>query len=317
MSMPLDPQIQAILSQSGGMAPARTFTPEQLRALVRQYSTAFPKLAVPLGAIDDRSIAGPAGLLPLRIYTPQGSGPFPALVYFHGGGFVVGDLDTQDMICRGMCHGADCIVVSVDYRLAPEHRFPAAAEDAYAATQWVARNAASIGGDPKRLAIGGDSAGGILTGSVTLRARDERGPTLCGQVLFYASMDRELDNPLPSMIEFADGPLLSVDDIDFFWNQYLANPAVDLNNPYAVPAHAKSHRNLPPAFIAVAEIDPTRDAAEKYGALLRDSGVEVEQHRYAGMPHGFVSWLGVAAGAQAAVDDACTWLRQQFARAPR
>jgi acetyl esterase len=314
MPMPLDPQIQAMLS-AGGMAPARSYSVEQLRAIVKQYSAAFPKLDVALDSIRDQTIPGPAGPLPIRIYTPQRSGPHPVLVYFHGGGWVVGDLDTQDMICRGLCYGAECLVVSVDYRLAPEHKFPAAADDAYAATQWVARNAASIGGDPARLAVGGDSAGGILAGGVALRARDENGPALCGQVLFYASMIYELNAPLPSMREFADGPLLSTDDIDFFWTQYLNDPAVDQYHPYAAPARAKDHRKLPPAFVGTPEIDPTRDAAENYAAILRNANVEVEQHRYAGMPHGFVSWLGVAAGAQAAVDDASAWLRKQFAGA--
>jgi acetyl esterase len=315
--MPLDPHIQALLSQSGDMAPARTFSPAQLRALVRQYSTAFPPLQVPLGDIIDREIPGPAGPLRVRIYHPRSAGPHPVAVYFHGGGWVVGDLETQDMICRGLCYGADCLVVSVDYRLAPEHPFPAAPDDAYAATCWVAEHAAEIGGDPSRLAVAGDSAGGILSGSVALRARDERGPAICAQVLIYASMNYELSAPTASMRDYADGPLLSADDVEFFWSQYFTDPAADQNHPYACPARAPDHRHLPPAFIGTAEIDPTRDTAENYATLLRDAGVEVEQHRYTGMPHGFVSWLGVVDGAQHAMNDACAWLRKQFAAARR
>ena len=310
--MPLDPQIQAMLDQSSGMAPARTYTPEQLRATVRGFSTAFPPLNVALAQIADRRIPGPGGDIAIRIYTAEGRGPLPVLVYFHGGGWVVGDLDTQDMICRGLCFGAGCIVVSVDYRLAPEHRFPAAVDDCYAATQWVATHAAGFGGDPQRIAVGGDSAGASLAAGVALRTRDEGGAPLCGQLMFYGSMDYQIDAPSGSMREFANGPLLSTDDIEYFWHHYLANPAVDQYHPWASPARAARHTELPPAFNGTAEIDPTRDAGERYGALLRAAGIDVEQHRYPGMPHGFVSWLGIVPGAQTAIDDASAWLRRQF-----
>lgn len=309
--MPLDPQIQAMLSH-GGMGPARNYSVEQLRATVRQFSTAAPPLDVPLAGVEDRSIPGPAGSIPIRVYTPVGTGPFAVLVYFHGGGWVVGDLDTQDMICRGLCHGAGCLVVSVDYRLAPEHRFPAAVDDAYAATQWVGHHAAEIGGDPARIAVGGDSAGACLAGGVALRSRDESGVSLLAQLMFYGSMNYDVGTTTESMREFADGPLLSADDIEFFWHHYLQNPEVDQHHHWASPARAVHHRELPPAFIGTAEIDPTRDAAENYGVLLGNAGVEVEQHRYSGMPHGFVSWLGLVDGAQRAIDDASAWLRRRF-----
>lgn len=309
--MPLDPKIQEMLSH-GGMGPARNYSVEQLRATVRQFSTAMPPLAVPLASVADRSIPGPAGSIPIRIYTPVGTGPLPVLVYFHGGGWVVGDLDTQDMICRGLCHGAGCLVVSVDYRLAPEHRFPAAVDDAYAAVQWVSCHAAEIGGNPARIGVGGDSAGAVLAGGVALRARDESGAPLCAQLMFYGSMNYDVGARTASMQEFAEGPLLSIDDIEYFWHQYLQNPVIDQEHPWASPARALHHRDLPPAFIGTAEIDPTRDAAEHYGVLLRDAGVAVEQRRYEGMPHGFVSWLGIVDGAQRAVDDASAWLRKRF-----
>jgi acetyl esterase len=310
--MPLDPQIQAMLGH-GGMGPARNYSVEQLRATVRQFSTVSPPLDVPLAGVADRSIPGPADAIPIRVYTPVGSGPFPVLVYFHGGGWVVGDLDTQDMICRGLCHGAGCLVVSVDYRLAPEHRFPAAVDDSYAAAQWVASHAAEIGGDPARIGVGGDSAGASLAAGVALRARDESGAPLCAQLMFYGSMNYDVTGTTASMKEFAEGPLLSVDDVEYFWHQYLQNPAIDQEHPWASPARALNHQDLPPAFVATAEIDPTRDAGEHYGALLRDAGVSVEQHRYEGMPHGFMSWLGIIDGAQRALDDASVWLRKQFA----
>lgn len=310
--MPLDPQFQALMANVSAMPPLRTLTPEHLRAIVRQYADVMPKLDVPL-QINDRSITGPCGALPIRIYTPQGKGPFPVLVYFHGGGWVVGDLETQDVICRGISFSATCIVVSVDYRLAPEHKFPAAADDAYAATRWVAANAVEFNGDPQRLAVGGDSAGAILAGGVALRIREEGGPALRGQVLFYGSMDYELSGERTgSLLEFAEGPLLSTDDIEFYWSHYLRNFDTDLKNPYAAPLRATHHRNLPAAFVGTAECDPTRDSAEAYAAKLKEAGVAVEMHRYIGMPHGFVSWLGLVDGAQQAVDDASAWLKKQF-----
>jgi acetyl esterase len=310
--MPLDLQIQAMLDQSSGMAAARTYPVDQLRAILSQLSAALPPLEVPLARIADRLISDESRSIPVRVYTPEGSGPFPMLVYFHGGGWVVGDLDSQDRICRGLSFGAGCLVVSVDYRLAPEHRFPAALDDCYAATRWVLQHATEIGGDPRRVAVGGDSAGAALAGGVALRARDEGVGPLCGQVLFYGLMNYEIDEPSASMQEFANGPLVSNDDIEYFWHQYLSNPAVEQHHAWASPVRASSHKNLPPAFSGTAEIDPIRDAGERYGALLSTAGVEVEQHRYVGMPHGFLSWLGILPAAQQAMDDACAWLRRQF-----
>lgn len=310
--MPLAKQVQELLGHAGAMPPARTFAPDQLRALVSQYAGAIPKLDVPLKIVD-RSIPGPDEALDIRIYTPIGSGPFPVLVYFHGGGWVVGNLETQDMICRGLSFNANCIVLSVDYRLAPEHKFPAAANDAYAAILWAAAHAGEFNGDPTRLAVGGDSAGAILSGGVALRIREEGGPVLRGQVLFYGSMEYELEGePTGSLIEFSEGPLLTSDDIEYYWSLYLNDFAVDLNNPYAAPMRAAHHRDLPPAFVGTAECDPTRDSAEAYADKLKASGVSVEMHRYTGMPHGFISWLGLLDGAKEAVDDASAWLIKRF-----
>jgi acetyl esterase len=309
--MPLDPQIERILQQSSGWAPARSVSVEQLRAAVKGFAAVTPKLAVPLQGVSDRVIPGPRGVIPVRVYTPDTVGPHPILAYFHGGGWVVGDLDTQDMICRGLCHGAACIVVSVDYRLAPEHQFPAPVDDCYAAVVWCASHGQDIGGDGGRIAVGGDSAGAVLSAAVALRARDENGPRLLAQLLYYGSMNYPSGN-LPSMAEFADGPILTADDVDYFWQQYLASPETDQNHPWASPIRAASHTGLPPAFIGTAEMDPTRDPAEAYGPVLTAAGVPVELHRYPGMPHGFMSWLGFVDTAQVACDDACVWLRRQF-----
>jgi acetyl esterase len=309
--MPLDPQIEALLQNASGWAPARTVSVEQLRTAVIHFAAMTPRLDVPLARIADRMIPGPAGDLPVRIYTPVETAPHPVLVYFHGGGWVVGNLDTQDMICRGLAHGAGCIVVSVDYRLAPEHPFPAAVDDCFAATLWAQAHAGDIGGDADRIGVGGDSAGAVLAGSVALRARNIPGLKLRGQLLFYGSMNYP-SVPMPSMIEFADGPILTADDIDYFWSLYLRDPAVDQHNPEASPIRAADHAGLPPAFIGAAELDPSRDAAEAYGPALEKSGVPVVVKRYPGMPHGFMSWLGMIDMAQTATDDASAWLRTQF-----
>jgi len=313
--MPLDPQIQAMVDMAPPMPALDSISIGALRAGVRQTSIAIPTLDVPLGKIYDRTIPGPGGELKVRVYQPRGTGPFPVLVYFHGGGFAVGDLDTQDSICRGLCYNADCAVMSVDYRLAPEHRFPAAPDDAYAATLWATKNAAEIGGDPARVAIGGDSAGAILSAGVTLRVRDQGGARLLGQVLFYGSMIYETDAPTKSLEEFRDGPWLRKEDIVYFWSNYLPNMTDDRKNPMACPMHAANHANLPPAFVATAECDPGRDSAEMYAGKLSAAGVSVEMRRYAGMPHGFVSMVAIVPAARKAVDEAGAWLRQRFAEA--
>lgn len=305
--MPLDPQVEALLAPAPEGFEMTSLPIDVLRKYVRESSTAYPKLDVPLAGVADRTIPGPGGPLPVRIYTPTGQGPFPIVVYFHGGGWVVGDLDTQDMICRALCHGAGSVVVSVDYRLAPEHRFPAAVEDAWAATNWAAAHAAEIGGDPKRLAVAGDSAGANLSAAVALRTRDEGGPALRAQILIYGSCNYPSERT-PSADEFASGPILTDAAIAYFWQQFIADPAVDQNHPWASPARAAHHRGLAPAFVASAELDPTRDDGERYAEKLLRAGVPTESRRYPGMPHGFVSWVGLVDQAQRCVDDACAFL---------
>jgi acetyl esterase len=312
--MPIDPQIAAMFADAPEWPPVRTVPVDQLRAAVRQSSIAMPGPEVALAGVADRRIPGPAGDLPVRIYTPEGDGPFPVIVYFHGGGWVVGDLDTQDMIARGLAAGAGSVLVSVDYRLAPEHPFPAAPEDAFAATRWAAEHASASGGDPDRLAVAGDSAGGVLACAVALMARDAGGPKLRAQVNFYGSCNypSELTE---SAREFEHGPILTADDIDYFWGLYLADPAQQ-DDMRASPYRAASHVGLPPIFVGTAECDPSRDDAEAYADKLQAAGVEVEKRRYTGMVHGFVSWIGILPGAAQAVDDACAFLKHQFAAVP-
>jgi acetyl esterase len=228
----------------------------------------------------------------------------------HGGGYVVGDLDTQDMIARALSAWGDTLVVSVDYRLAPEHPFPAGVEDSWSVLRWVAVHAAEIGGDPAYLAVAGDSAGGNFAAALALKAR-ETGIALAGQVIFYGSCDY-LSNHRPSAREFADGPLLTADDAAWFWEQYLTDPTREQNDYCASPARASSHSGLPPAFIGTAECDPTRDDAEAYGAKLAAAGVAVTAKRYAGMVHGFASWVGILPQAREALKDAGDFLQSCF-----
>lgn len=309
--MPLDPQLEAMFAGQPEWPPVRAMPIAALREAVRSGSIRLPSPPVTLASVIDRSIPGPAGDIPVRIYTPEGSGPFPLIVYFHGGGFAVGDLDTQDMIARGLVGGADSVVVSVDYRLAPEHKFPAAFDDGFAAVQWAAANAAELGGDAAVMAVAGDSAGGVIANACALLAKQADAPKLAAVINWYGPGV----HPIPeegSAIEFADGPVLRMDDAHHFWEMFI-NDESDYEDFRASPMKAASHDGLPATFIASAECDPIRDAVEAYAPVLEKAGVEVEVKRYPGMVHGFVSWLGFLPGAQAAMADACTFAKRQFA----
>ena len=307
--MPLDPQVEALLQGASEGFEMTSLPVDVMRKFVHEASTAYPKQDLPLAGVVDRTIPGPDGALPVRIYAPVGPGPFPTIVFFHGGGWVVGDLDTQDMICRGLCHGAGSIVISVDYRLAPEHRFPAAVEDAWAATRWAAAHAGELGGDAMRLCVAGDSAGANLAAAVALRARDESGPRLRAQILIYGSCNYPSVRT-PSSEECAAGPIITAAAIEYYWKQFLTDPAVEQNHPWASPARAASHRGLAPAFVATAELDPSRDDAERYAEILTRAGVPTESRRYPGMPHGFVSWVGLVDQAGRCLEDACAFLKR-------
>lgn len=310
--MAIDPQIAAMLAAMPEWPGVRQVPLDMLRQSVRESSMAIPGAQdAVIADVQDHTIAGPGGPLGLRLYTPEGQGPFPVTVFMHGGGFVVGDLDTQDMIARALCAWGETLVVSVDYRLAPEHPFPAGPEDAFAALVWASREIAAFGGDPARLAVAGDSAGGNLACAAALRARDEGGPALRAQINFYGSCGYP-STDTPSSREFADGPILRKDDVDWFWEQFLSDPATQQDDPMASPSRAADLSRLPPAFIATAECDPSRDDTEAFAAKLRAAGVEVEFHRYEGMVHGFVSWVGFLPGARNALTDAAGFLKTQF-----
>jgi acetyl esterase len=307
--MPVDPQIQTLLDQGTGVPATHTLSVADARV---QYEARVRIMAppAPVGAVSERIIQGPDGDLTLRIYQPEGRGPFPLLAFFHGSGFVLCSLDTHDGMCRNLCAGAGCVVVSVDYRLAPEHKFPAGLDDCVVATQWVADHAAELNGDATRLAVGGDSAGGNLAAAVALRIRDEGGPTLCGQLLIYPVTDYYTPGT-PSYVENAEGYGLTRDTMRWFWDHYLRDPSVAAQ-PYASPLRASDFSGLAPALVVTAEYDPLRDEGEYYADRLRAAGTSCVLSRWAGMNHGFFFWVGLVDKAGEAMAESCTWLRGIF-----
>jgi len=311
--MPLDPQARALLDQLVAMGgpPLRAQSVAEARATMAALAGLSGTVDVPLGGIANRTIPGPDGAIPVRVYTPEGRAPFPVLVYFHGGGWVLGGLDTHDGICRQLAHGAGAVVMSVDYRLAPEHPYPAAPADCYAAVAWTAAHGAEIGADPKRIAIGGDSAGGNLTCVTALQARDKGGPPLRYQLIIYPVTNDSLDTP--SYHENATGYLLETADMEWFWGHYLAK-AADGAESYASPLRARDLRGLPPALVITAEFDPLRDEGEAYAKRLQEAGVPVRLRRFDGMIHGFFGMGAVLDQAKTAVAESCAALRDAFAR---
>lgn len=305
--MPLDPQLEPILKQRSiplYQLPVAEARAQILVAMVDPTSTPLP-----VAQVEDRTIPGPAGPLPVRIFTPTGQGPFPVLVFFHGSGFVVCNLDTHDGLCRALTAGAGCLTVSVDYRLAPEHPFPAAVDDCYAATDWVHRHATELGGDRTRLAVGGDSAGGNLAAVVTLLARERGGPPLVHQLLLYPVTDRP--GGTASYSENAEGYGLSKADMFWFWGQYLPDQE-HTNDPRAVPLRAPDLAGLPPALVITAEYDVLRDEGESYASRLNEAGVPTTLVRYDGMIHGFLDMTAQVERARAAMQETTTSLRAAF-----
>jgi acetyl esterase len=241
--------------------------------------------------VTDVSIPGPegAGEVPIRLYAHGAGEDRPVLLWFHGGGWVLGDLETHDHVCRELAHRTGWLVLSVGYRLAPEHPFPAALDDAYAATRWAATHAGTVGGDPDRLLTVGASAGGNLAAAVALRARDEGEPSLSGQVLVYPAVDPS--GGTDSHREFADGPLLTREGVAWYWEQYLGHP-IDGRHPYAAPARARSLGGVAPAVVLTCGFDPLRDEGRAYADRLEGEGVPVERLHYDDVMHGFLTMSG-------------------------
>ncbi|MGE0732247.1 MAG: alpha/beta hydrolase [Acidimicrobiia bacterium] len=309
--MGLDPIAAGLLQQmaEAGMPPLNELSPAE----ARQAAGGFIALAGPGDEsvkTEDRTVAGPGGPIPIRVYHPQGvDGTVGALVYFHGGGWVIGDLDTTDAVCRNVTARSGCRVVSVDYRLAPEHRYPAPLEDCFAALRWVAEHGGELGVDPTRLAVGGDSAGGNLAAAVALKARDEGGPALRLQLLVYPVTDRS--DGTASYAVNGDGYLLTTDMMRWFWDHYVDASAAD--DPYVSPLRAGDLSGLPPAVVFTAEFDPLRDEGEAYAARLRDAGVAVEATRFDGQIHAFWQMPATFPAADTAADQAAAALRRTLA----
>lgn len=292
--MALDAEVQAMLDElvTAGRPTSRSLPLDEGR---RNFAELFASLTATEEVRDVRDMwfEGPGGHLPVRVYSPAAPRPRPLVVFFHGGGWVFGDAETHDGLCRQLANAAGSTVASVAYRRAPEHPFPAAAEDAHAATAWAFQHAEELEGDPRRLAVAGDSAGANLAAAASLMARDRGGPPIALQVLAFPVLDSSMSTA--SYTQFADDPFLSRDEMAWYWDQY-APGAADRTDPYASPAAASDLTGLPPALVITAEIDVLRDEGEAYSARLRDAGVPVDAHCHMGTVHDFMVF-GRALGA--------------------
>jgi acetyl esterase len=287
--MPLDPQAHALLAamEAQGAPDISQLSVSQARDMANSFREMQGDL-VQVAAVGDRTVPGPDGSLPVRIYRPEGS-PRGAIVYFHGGGWVIGNIEVADAPCRALAAATGCVVVSAQYRLAPESAYPAAAEDCYAVTRWVAEHLAELGTEPAGLVVAGDSAGGNLAAAVALMARDRQGPEIAFQVLVYPATDLA-GMETASYRENGEGYLLTADSMRWFRDHYVPDEA-RRSEPYCSPARAEDLSGLPPAFVATMEFDPLRDDGEAYAERLREAGVPVTVQRYDGQIHGLF-WLG-------------------------
>jgi acetyl esterase len=310
--MPVTPEVQTILDLLAAVddVPIEEMTPQAMREAYAMLNATGSKAE--MASVTDRTVPGPGGDIPVRVYVPTTEpGPRPVLVYFHGGGWVIGDLETHDSTVRALASGSGATVVSVDYRLAPEHPFPAPLDDCLAAVRWVADHGAEIDVDPARLAVAGDSAGGNLAAAVVLALRDT-GPALRAQVLVYPVTDGTLGEP--SMDENGDGYFLTKATMAWFWDHYMGDRD-RATEPAASVLHAPDEAlaGLPPALVVTAEFDPLRDEGEAYASRLAAAGVDVTTSRYDGMIHGFFSMGDFVPEGKAAIDEASEMLRAALA----
>lgn len=311
----LDPWLAELARLAGTQPQTQDLPLDDARELVNARFCAGPT-AARVHKVLDAQIPGPAGNLPARIYFPAGSSPAPVTLYFHGGGFVLMGLQTHDGICRQLCDISGSCVVSIAYRLAPECPFPAATDDAMAALHWAAREAQVLGVDPTRLAVAGDSAGGNLATVTALRSRDQAGPALRAQLLFYPVVDcTGPEAAWPSWAHFATGYGLGADTMRWFRDQYLPQRE-DWMHPYASPVRAQALHALPPAHIVTAGYDILRDEGEAYAAALAAAGVATTLTRYPSLNHGFLHWTDRVAPAMQALRQAGLWLRAALHETP-
>lgn len=312
MPVVLDPDAAAVykLVQEAGRPAYETLTASEARAYYAQARFATNPEAPELARVAPLSIPAPHGAIPARLYVPKQprlrDGLSPALVFFHGGGWVIGDLESHDVVCRQLAVEGALIVIAVDYRLAPEHKFPAAADDAIAATKWIAANARELGIDAARLAIGGDSAGGNLAAVVALAARDGDGPAIAGQVLIYPATDFAMTHGSHSEPETS--VLLTHSVIRWFRDHYLSG-AADIHDWRASPARAKNLAGLPPAYVLTAGADPLRDEGYEYAARLEQAGVPITYKHFPGQFHGFFTMGKLLNQANVAVGEIGAWLK--------
>jgi acetyl esterase len=312
MPVVLDADAAAVFAafQEAGRPPYETVSPAEARELYLGGRAVTNPEPPELLSVAPLTIPSPAGSMPARIYTPKtlrkAGGLAPALVFFHGGGWVIGDLDSHDVVCRKLAHEAELLVISVDYRLAPEHKFPAAVDDAIAATKWIAENAKQLGIDAARLTVGGDSAGGNLAAVVALAARDGSGPQIAGQVLIYPATDFAMTHP--SHREPETSILLTHSVIKWFCSHYLRG-AGDIDNWKASPARATTLAGLPPAYLLTAGADPLRDEGDEYAKRLKEAGVAVTCRHFPGQFHGFFTMGKLLQQANVAASDIGVWLK--------
>ena len=306
----LHPALRAMLDKAAGLPPLHTVPVATIRAgdLARFSFGVVPDQVF---SVEDRHIPGPRGPLWVRIYRPDDGETRPVTVFFHGSGFVICSIETHDAMCRQICRRAGTVVVSVDYALAPEHKFPAAPDDCLAAARWVAAHAFTFGADPGRICLAGDSAGANLAAVTAIRLRDEGGPPLRAQLLIYPVTDH-YSVQRPSYTERGSGYGLTRDAMTWFWDLYLQDPAQGAH-PYASPMRAGSLAGLPQAYVVTGGYDLLRDEGEAFAARLAEAGVPVEMVHYADMNHGFLNWVGLIDRSTEAMDAACAWLRRVLA----
>lgn len=298
----LDAEVQLALAmlRIAGHRDLDTMTPDEARADIRRNARIFAGTPIPMGRIETLTLPGPAAAIPAQLYVPSADGrPRPLVVFYHGGGWVVGGLDTHDTTCRFLARELDALVLAVDYRLAPEHPFPAAVDDAVAAFQWAVREAGALSGDPARIVVAGDSAGGNLAAVVAQLARDAGGARPAAQLLVYPATD--LTTKRRSFQLFSTGFFLSERDVDWYKTRYAPDPS-GWRDPRLSPLLGDL-RGLPPAVVATAGFDVLRDEGEEYARRLKDAGVRVELRRVAGQIHGFANATGVSPSARTAMTD--------------
>ena len=300
--MPLDPQVASLIERMtlAGGTPVDRLTPVVARAECWGWVD-YVGAAQEVARVEHRFVPGPSADLPARIYYPAGDGPHPAMVFFHGSGWTIANLEISDVPHRALANATGAVVVAVNYQKAPEHKFPVPLDDAFATTGWVLENAASLGIDPSRVGVGGESAGANLATAVCLRSRDEGLQVPAFQVLVYPATDHGESRDYPSRRENAEGYVLSSDTMRWFWQQYLSTPEEGLH-PYVSPVRAQL-AGLPPALVVTAEFDPLRDEGEHYADLMIEAGVTVLKRRYVGMVHGFLWMSGAVDSVQPVFDE--------------